>query len=358
MNETKKRKVNISFKKKKKQQVAISKRRPRSWLRKVRPDETRRRPRRERHEKNKQISLIPNEKMSIISIWNLILSYFFSLVFFRNERTNFVGAVFPNVTNYELHLYPYAHIAVHDFLPLEYFNELERDFPKVSLEEIQGIRVNGKLYLNETPLMAQLFRTSDAYQRLVSYVNSMSFVNWIMNIYGHEIKKLFVTHNCSVNPDKAFIEYFPENLTIALSDEAKNRTRDIKLKKIQPPPGHDNNRLFSRIDLLHGFNGYYSMRIHEDLPHRLVGLLLHLDELHEHSGGAFEFRNPKNKTDIVKKIVPKRNMLMTHLSGSPSARHSVGLFHDRENPDLMRRSIHIQIAAHQNICREHNDKPH
>lgn len=90
------------------------------------------------------------------------------------------------------------------------------------------------------------------------------------------------------------------------------------------------------------------MGLHEDMPNRVLGLLIYLDDLAPHAGGEFAMYH---NSEMVKRIPVRSNLVVTHLTGWIHAQHAALLFNDSINANAMRRAIHIQVSAHQVVCR-------
>jgi hypothetical protein len=244
--------------------------------------------------------------------------------------------------------HPYPHVAVNGFLPDHILDQLDKDFPSVSAAEraANAKKGTGKDVLWVEPKFWELMARSAIYRELNDYLNSTAFMEWGLGLYSHHLEKGLTKHNCSVDPKKAFFEFYPEAMEVAKKSFGIYRNRKLG---IDTPSDHDNNRIFSRLDFVHGLNRIYWKGAHEDFPHRILGILIYLDDLTEESGGEFELYSPS--WSPAGKILPKRGMMLSHFSGWDRAIHGATLLNSTANPDIKRRYIHIQLSAHQTLCR-------
>jgi hypothetical protein len=273
-------------------------------------------------------------RMNFLYLFSVILSQWFT----------FGWPMFPPIHEAKklVEAHPYPHMVMPNFLPQQLIDQLDKDFP-VMKEKIKGTY---KSLLGEMPEYQTLIQNSAAYRALHEYVNSTAFFEWGMTLYHEFLLKGHLHHNCSVDPRKAFWEYYPESHH-KLQQEVRMMTERKQGKNL--PAGHNNNRIFTRIDFTHGFNNDYYHGIHQDLPNRIMGILIYLDDMTEESGGAFELYH--NGKDLVKKMYPKRNLAMSHMNGWVQGYHAGAKLCSKENPNIQRRFIQIQLAAHQSICR-------
>ena len=274
--------------------------------------------------------------------------------------------LFPVVENakHNVMKYPYPHYVFDQFLPTELFLQLKKDFPVIPPKErkLYNPYIPGKYYVYGQPKFYELMGTSgkmffffinnsyslffplESYRQLHHYANSSAFSDWAMHLFGHFLEKGHAAGNCSIDPNKVFFEHHIQDLTESVNSQW---LYDLRKKGSHLEPGHNNNRVFSRMDLIHGYPGYRSS-IHQDIKNMVIGVLIFLDETKEDAGGEFAMYHGKN---LVKKIKSKPNRALAHLNGWTEAIHEGLLFNDKNDPNAIRRVIQIELSAHQTVCR-------
>jgi hypothetical protein len=269
-------------------------------------------------------------------------------VFFLSILSIYTFAMFPPVEKAakEVISHPYPHGEIGNFFSEEFIDQLEKDYPKVTEEDRKRNRISIKSVLYLEPKYNEVIQRSAAYRALHDYVNSTEFLQWGIGLYNRYFEKGLLKYKCTIDPKKVFYEFFPEDFY------DRNEINQFIPRKHGKnlPPGHDHNRIFARIDFTHGRNHEYTRPRHQDTVSRIMGIMIHFDSLNEEDGGAFEIFD-KNGGQIVKKIFPKRNTAIHHLSGWVNAWHAGGYLNSTVNPKAQRRFVQIQLCAHQSICR-------
>jgi len=242
-----------------------------------------------------------------------------------------------NISSKNLETYPYPHIIQENIFDLDFYKELEKDFPNINVfpphKGEDWYRMSRDLIKGDEAY-TKLMNNSAAWKKLHNYIYSQKFVDLIISLFGMYFKE----YGCLVNPQKAnFVDHLESRQWMTFADVDK----EIKKSKANP------NDLFCRLDFGLGEIGYIK-DIHLDWRHRLISLLIYFSDANEQKmeGGNF-YLNKKENDDFkkVKAVKPKSNTAVLMLDTNNSY-HSVDELKYSIGP---RKSLYIAVSSRRNI---------
>jgi hypothetical protein len=254
--------------------------------------------------------------------------------------------LFPSRPFGKLELYPYPHMKMENFLDAGFYKALEMHFPKVE-KHMDKLLPGGHYVRYRSQIMDDLMTRHRAWAALDVFTNSSAFTDFGLHAFRDILKVGYENKSCTVDPDQ--MKWHPYNAADPYV-HAHNLNRSAVIeKKINHDPKHDYNRVFSRVDLIHGFNGVYQIGVHNDFPHCIWNLIIYLDDLEASDGGEFVIHDDNQKE--VSRVIPKRNSAVFFLNGWNNAYHASNLLNSTRDPHVMKRAIQFQMCTHQAVCR-------
>jgi len=185
---------------------------------------------------------------------------------------------------------------------------------------------------------------------LDKFLNSTDFINFGLSAYRNIMKQGYLNKSCTVDPDQ--MKWSSYNEDDPYVNPHNRNVSHLYLKRKYYDPKHDYQRVFTRIDLMHGFNGNYHIPIHNDYHHCVWNLILYMDDLEPGDGGELILFD-KNAEEHSR-IIPKKNVAFFFLNGWNPAIHEGAPFNStRGGPDMMKRGIILQMCTHQSYCRSY-----
>ncbi len=215
--------------------------------------------------------------------------------------------------NYKLRKFekPFPYIKIENFLEVDFFNQLEKDFPKTQEFQKNPRTVNRMNYDTTFGdiLYYNLLNKSSVYKKFHEYVYSKTFINFFLDKFKNniekEIEKDFLIYDIFkylINPDPFEID------GIIGKKELKKNSKKF---------------LYPRLDLGLGIEGYGKNNggggIHIDNPQRLISILFYVGGYNQINGGEHRIwrkSNDNNTLEIQETIKPEKNLLIAGLQNN------------------------------------------
>jgi len=213
--------------------------------------------------------------------------------------------------NLEKFNYPFPYIKINNFLSEDFFENLEKNFPKINEFQNNDRSVNRMDHdtTHGDNLYSDLLNRNSFYKKFHQYIYSEQFVNYFIDLFKDdilkELKKGFLTENI---------------LTYHIKPEPFEVGRIIGKKEFKK----NNNKFFyPRLDIGLGLEGYGKNSggggIHIDNPQRLISMLFYLGGYNKIEGGdhrVWKKSSDKNILEIHENIKPERNLLIAALQNN------------------------------------------
>ena len=229
---------------------------------------------------------------------------------------------------------PFPYVVIDDFFSNDFYNELEKFFPKSEKFKINNVgRMHGDTTFGDD-LYNNLMSNSEAYKNLHNWVYSENFINF-------------------------FIDFFEPDLNSQydLIDSPKNfekKNEPVEIGKVFNLNNFQNNSskpfLYSRLDLGYGKKDYGvdtgGRGPHIDNPQRLISILIYIGGYSQINGGEHRiYKKSENELKIFDVIKPIGNRVVASLQNNVA-------FHD-VNPvkDIVgqRNAFYLAISASKKI---------
>ena len=215
--------------------------------------------------------------------------------------------------NYKLEKFtlPFPYIKIRNFLDLEFFKNLESNFPKVE-EFKDAIRSVKRMDYDTTygdSLYNELIVKNEQFKKFHEYVYSKEFANFFIDIFNKDIeneyKKGFLIDDISK------YDIRPEPFEVGgVIGKKQFKKKDDKF-------------FYPRLDLGLGLKGYGKNNggggIHIDNPQRLVSILFYLGGYKKIEGGEHRIWKKsinENNLELHDAIKPEKNLLIAGLQVS------------------------------------------
>ena len=233
---------------------------------------------------------------------------------------------------------PYPFIVIEDFFEKNFYDNIEKNFPKVSDFQSQKNKINRMHYDTSygDELYEDLILKTPEYKILHEYIYGESFIKYFINLFRADIELEIKNKNLKELSSHQ-IQPIPFEIKKIISE---NDIQDDENEKI----------LYPRLDLGMGLLNYGKdtggKGIHVDNPQRLISILLYLGGYKDIQGGELRiWKKEMNKLNISKIIKPTPNTLVASLQTNLS-------FHD-VNPvtkiDGSRNAFYIAISSNNKI---------
>ena len=206
---------------------------------------------------------------------------------------------------------PFPYLIIKDFFKKDFYEELEKEFPKK--EEFVKQKNNvGRMHYDTTfghSLYQEVINKSQAYKELHNYIYSKEFVKTFLNLFNNEIENEIDNNFLNVDVKKLDINDKPFEVGKIFNKE------NFKKK--------NNFFLFPRLDIGFGEEGYGiktgGKGIHVDNPQRLISILFYVGGFSKIIGGEHRlWRVIDKKIQIAKEINPESNLLIASLQNNIS----------------------------------------
>jgi hypothetical protein len=236
-----------------------------------------------------------------------------------------------------------------NFLDAGFFKALEMHYPQVE-KHMQKQHPGAHYVRYRSPIMDDLMSRHPAWAALDAFTNSSGYMDFGLHAFRDIMKVAYENKSCTVDPDQ--MKWHPYNAADPYV-HAHNLDRSaLYAKKIKHDPEHDYNRVFTRVDLIHGFNGHYQVGVHNDFPNCIFNLIIYMDDLEASDGGEFVVYD--NDLKEVSRMTPRKNSAVFFLNGWKNAFHASTLLNSTRDPDVMKRGFQFQMCTHQAVCRSDN----